>query len=43
MLSKRFPFAIYYRVKKDTVLIDAILDCRQNPDKTEKRMGGNPG
>lgn len=42
MLSKRFPFAIYYKIKDDDVLIDAILDCRQNPDVTEKRLGSSP-
>ena len=31
MLSKRFPFAVYYRVKKEMVLISAVLDLRRNP------------
>jgi hypothetical protein len=31
LLSKRFPFAVYYRVENDLVLIYAILDCRRNP------------
>lgn len=30
-LSKRFPFAIYYKADKQEVLIYAILDCRRNP------------
>jgi len=30
-LSKRFPFAIYYTVEDDTVIVRAILDCRRNP------------
>jgi plasmid stabilization system protein ParE len=30
-LSKRFPFAIYYRVENKVILIYAILDCRRNP------------
>lgn len=38
MFSKRFPFAIYYRIENDTILIQAILDCRQNPDTIEKRF-----
>ncbi|MDR9419725.1 type II toxin-antitoxin system RelE/ParE family toxin [Gracilimonas sp.] len=38
MFSKRFPFAIYYYVDKDAIFLDAILDCRQNPKKTEKRL-----
>jgi plasmid stabilization system protein ParE len=30
-LSKRFPFAVYYRVADDEVLVFAVLDCRRNP------------
>jgi len=30
-LSKRFPFAIYYRVEDEVVRVRAILDCRRNP------------
>lgn len=30
-LSKRFPFAIYYKVLGQEVLICAVLDCRRNP------------
>ncbi len=31
MLAKRFPFAIYYTIEGDDIVIYAILDCRQNP------------
>ena len=31
MLSKRFPFAVYYRVEGDTVPVFAVLDCRRKP------------
>ena len=37
-LSKRFPFAIYYRVENNTVLVYAILDCRRSPAWTRKRI-----
>lgn len=30
-LSKRFPFAIYYRVAGQEVLVYAVLDCRRSP------------
>ena len=30
-LSKRFPFAIYYCIEHNTVLVYAVLDCRRNP------------
>jgi len=38
MLSKRFPFAIYYKVEEDTVILYAVLDCRQNPDTIKKKL-----
>jgi plasmid stabilization system protein ParE len=31
MFAKRFPFAVYYRVKDDRILVHAVLDCRRNP------------
>jgi hypothetical protein len=33
LLTKKFPYAIYYRIDKSTILIHAILDTRQNPYK----------
>ncbi|MFH1969650.1 MAG: type II toxin-antitoxin system RelE/ParE family toxin [Verrucomicrobiota bacterium] len=38
LLSKRFPFAIYYRVKAETIFIHAVLDCRQDPTRIQKRL-----
>jgi len=38
MLSKRFPFAVYYQTKDTTVTVYAILDCRQNPSWTSKAL-----
>lgn len=31
LLAKRFPYAVYYRVDADTVIIYAVLDCRRDP------------
>jgi hypothetical protein len=38
LLSKRFPFAIYYRVLKDIIRVYAILDCRRNPAWIRDRL-----
>ena len=40
MLSKRFPFAVYYDLdrKDELVTIIAILDCRRNPSWTRDRL-----
>jgi len=32
LLSRRFPYAIYYKVDGDQVFIWRILDCRRNPN-----------
>ena len=31
MLSRRFPYAIYYRIVGDVIQIWRVLDCRRNP------------
>jgi len=38
LLSKRFPFAVYYRIEEETVLIYAVLDCRKNPAWTREKL-----
>jgi plasmid stabilization system protein ParE len=38
LLSKRFPFAVYYRVTEDTALVFAVLDCRRNPSWIRKKL-----
>ncbi len=37
-LSKRFPFAIYYRVEGKTIRVRAVLDCRHHPKRTRQRL-----
>lgn len=31
LLSKRFPFAVYYKIVDGTIFVHAVLDCRRNP------------
>jgi hypothetical protein len=31
LLSKRFPFAIYYKLSENQAVVYAVLDCRRNP------------
>ena len=38
LLAKRFPFSIYYKMRDDVVYVYAVLDCRQNPEKTVKSL-----
>lgn len=35
LLSKRFPYGIYYEVDNDIVIVIAVLDLRQNPKDIE--------
>jgi plasmid stabilization system protein ParE len=42
-LSKRFPFAIYYRVAESIVDVVAILDCRRDPERIAERLRRNRG
>ena len=39
-VSKRFPYAIFYRVEGDTVFVHAVLDCRRDPDGLRRRLSG---
>jgi plasmid stabilization system protein ParE len=38
LLSKRFPYAIYYQIETDDVVVYRVLDCRQNPRKTRAAL-----
>ena len=38
LLAKRFPFAIYYKIIDNVVLVFAVLDCRQNPSAIRMRL-----
>ena len=37
-LSRRFPFAIYYKVQEQEVLVYAVLDCRRSPAWIKQRV-----
>jgi len=37
--SKRFPFAVCYRVEDQTARVYAVLDCRRSPAWIRKELG----
>ena len=41
LLSKRFPYAIYYEIKLDTVFVKAVLDCRMDPKTHRRKLRDN--
>ncbi len=38
LLSQRFPFAVFYKMREETVFIHAILDCRRDPAWIRARL-----
>ncbi len=38
LLSRRFPFAIYYTRSGESVYVHAVLDCRRRPSWIRKRL-----
>ena len=39
-LSKRFPYAIYYRIiSGELVVVWPVLDCRRDPKRIRKSLG----
>lgn len=38
LLSKRFPFAIFYTMSDKTVFIHAVVDCRRDPVWIQERL-----
>ena len=39
LLSKRFPFAVYYHLESGNVYVRAVLDLRKDPEQLEKKLG----
>jgi len=38
LLSKRFPFAVFYTVREDAVFVRAVVDCRRSPAWIRRRL-----
>ena len=38
MLTKRFPYAIYYDIEGDLVVVHAVLHTRKNLESIKKRL-----
>ena len=38
LFSRRFPYAVYYRMVEGEVKIYAILDCRRSPGRIRERL-----
>ena len=40
LISKRFPYAIYYRYSDEIIKVYAVLDCRRDPKANLHRLRG---
>lgn len=38
LLSRKFPYAIYYTVENNEATVWAVIDCRRNPDWIRKHL-----
>jgi len=38
LLSKRFPYAVYYTVENETAVVWRVLDLRRNPDRIRQAL-----
>ncbi len=38
LLSKRFPFAVYYKINNRIIFVYAVLDCREKPAWIRKKL-----
>ena len=39
LLSKRFPYAIYYTLEDDLAIVRRVLDLRRDPRRTRESLG----
>lgn len=38
-LAHTFPYAIYYTIERDEIMVWAVLDCRRDPSWIQKQLG----
>jgi len=38
LLSKRFPYAVYYSVRQNVAVVHRVLDLRQDPGRIRKAL-----
>jgi hypothetical protein len=38
LLSRRFPYAVYYSIDAGTAIVMAVLDCRSDPASIRDRL-----
>ncbi len=42
LLSKRFPYAVFYQIRGDDILVRAVLDLRRDPERIARKLDHLP-
>lgn len=42
LISKRFPYAIYYKIEGEVISIERVLDLRRNPSRIRTSLKNDP-
>lgn len=40
LLSERFPYAVYYELRDDLIMVRAVLDLRRDPSWISRKLHG---
>ena len=43
LLSRRFPYAVYYKIDGDTIIVWRVLDLRRNPERNRQALQSGKG
>ena len=43
LLSRRFPYAVYYKIDSETLVVWRVLDLRRNPERNRQALQGGRG
>jgi hypothetical protein len=38
LIARRFPYAIYYKVRGEEIVVYRVLDCRRKPERVEQEL-----
>ena len=38
LIARRFPYAIYYKVRGEEIVVYRVLDCRRKPEWVEQEL-----
>ena len=39
-IADRFPFAVYYKIEQNTVIVNRVMDMRRDPEYIKRQLEG---